>query len=170
MGVLAATATLGREPGRHGTQAVDPFYSVAPWPGLFTNLNILARSRAHQLLVASKPDPLGAVRALVLSGDAAVRVEESDPRTLLTIYTDTTRLRARVTHLDHGEGRHVLNARLSFRTDNVDGVRILADAVRIPEAEYRAADGRSGGMRHARVITALSPEGETVIESGSDVR
>lgn len=166
---LATTAARGAEHGGHSQKPLDPFYSVAPWPELFTNLNILTRRGAHELLVASRPDPFGDATALVLAGDAAARVEDSDPRARVTIYTDTTRLSVRVTHVEHGEGRHVLNARLSFRTDDMDAVRILADAAEIPEAEYRASDGSGGGMRHARVIAvALSPDGFTVIENGPE--
>ncbi len=166
---LATAAARGTERGLHSRKPINPFYSVAPWPELFTNLNILTRRGAHELLVASRPDPFGDVTALVLAGDASVRFEDSDPRALLTIYTDSTRLSVRVTHVDDGEGSHALNSRLSFRTEDMDAVRILAGAAEIPEAEYRAPDGRGGGMRDARVIAvALTPEGETIIESGPE--
>ena len=170
VGAALAAAALGADSPVVGEPHAAVPYWVAPGPGLFTNLNILTRSHAHGLLVASGPDPFGALRPLVLAADAAARRAAAVPRSAVTVYTESTRLQIHATHLAHGRGRHVLNGRLSFRTDDADAVRILAGAERLPEVTYRAVDGSGGGMRDARVVAvALSAEGETVIENGPEV-
>jgi hypothetical protein len=140
----------------------------APGPGLIANLNIVTRNHAHRLLVASRPDPFGALRSLVLAADLEARREAADPRAVLSVYTDRTRVRLRAEALDRGRGAHVLNGRLTFRTRDADALRILAEAASLPEVTYEIpGTGSSGGMRDARVVAvALTPDGETVLENG----
>lgn len=156
-------------PASSGPEAPGPVpYWPVPGPEFVAHLNTVARYHAHRLLVASRPDPFGALKPLLLAADAAARREAVDPRPIVSVYTDSTRVRLRAEALEYGRGAHVLNGRLTFRTRDADALRILAEAAGFPEVTYAAPGrGESGGMLDARVLAvALGPDGETVLENG----
>lgn len=128
---------------------------------------MVARDNADEWLIASRAEPFGALGARILEFEEAVRSAPPDPRPILSVYTDATRVKLRVETFEHGRGEHVLNRRMAFRTQDMDAMRVIARASILPEVTYERPTGGSGGMRQARVIAAaISPEGETILMNG----
>jgi hypothetical protein len=141
-------------------------YWLVPHEELVMHLNVLVRAYADELLIASRADPFGKLRPYITALEEARRASPPDARPILSVYTDSTRVRLRMDSFEHGPGPHVLNGRLTFRTADMEALRILADSANLPEVTYQGPEGK-GGMRDARVIAvALSSEGETILMNG----
>jgi len=122
---------------------------------------------ADDLLIASRADPFGEMRSRIVEHERRIQEAPADPRPIVSVYTDTTRVTLRTETFEHGSGAHVLNGRMAFRTQDMGAVMTIARALALPEVTYQRADGSSGGMRDAQVsAAAISPEGETVLMNG----
>ena len=134
---------------------------------LVTSLNLMVRDNAAEWLISSRAEPFGTMQARIVELENVLRAVPDDPRPILTVYTDRTRVRLRMEEYKRGLGPTPINGRLSFQTRDMAALRVLAEASHLPEVTYRGPDQVSGGMREARVIAvALSPEGETIIMNG----
>lgn len=142
-------------------------YWLAATESLVMNLNLVVRDNAAEWLISSRAEPFGAMQARIVELENLRRALPEDPRPILTVYTDRTRVRLRMEEYKYGLGPMPINGRLSFRTRDMAALRTLAEAAHLPEVTYQAPDQVSGGMRNAWVIAvALSPEGETIIMNG----
>ena len=142
-------------------------YWLAPHEALVANLNLFVRDSAQEWLVASSPKPFGELTSRIVATVLAQRAALSDDRGILNVYTDTTRVQLRVDDCHVGRGEHVLNGRLTFRTQDMEALRVLASANHLTEVTYQLPGGTHGGLRDARLIAvALSAAGESVIING----
>jgi hypothetical protein len=132
------------------------------------SLNLLTRARADQLLVSPVPRPFGANQARLLEYETQERMRPADSRPTLLIYTDRSHHVFRLESWTHRPG--IFDSHLTFVTEDLDGLRALADSECIEFATLRYKSGEIGMRQlvwHSVAIVPGAPS-ELVQDGGRE--